>query len=225
MYAFIFARKGSTRLKNKNRKFLNGKPLIQYSIDIAKKIKKIKKIFISTDDPNIKKIGIKNKCIIINRPHYLATKNSPEWLSWRHAVDFVYKYYSKDNFTFLSIPTTAPLRKKIDLMNCIKKFKKKNLDCLLTITKVNHSPDYNMLYTFDKKIFPFEKIKKKKFSNRKDIKSCFVITTVAYVVKSNFIKKKSNFFEGKIDYHIVPQERSLDIDTNFDFKLASILSK
>ena len=32
-------------------------------------------------------------------------------------------------------------------------------------------------------------------------------------------------FEGKIDYHIVPQERSLDIDTNFDFKLASILSK
>ena len=146
MYAFIFARKGSTRLKNKNRKFLNGKPLIQYSIDIAKKIKKIKKIFISTDDPNIKKIGIKNKCIIINRPYYLATKNSPEWLSWRHAVDFVYKYYSKNNFTFLSIPTTAPLRKKIDLMNCIEKFEKKNLDCLLTVTKVNHSPDYNMLY-------------------------------------------------------------------------------
>ena len=41
MFAFIFARKGSKRVKNKNKKHLNNKPLVQYSIDIAKQIKKL----------------------------------------------------------------------------------------------------------------------------------------------------------------------------------------
>ena len=225
MYAFIFARKGSQRLKNKNRKLLNGKPLIQYSIDMAKQIKEIKKIFISTDDPYIKKIALNNDCIIINRPKFLATSLSPEWLSWRHAIRFVCKNYKIENFNFISIPTTAPLRKKIDLKNCITKFKKKKVDCLLTISELNHSPEYNMLYKKNKKILPYNKIKKKKLSNRKNIKCCYVITTVAYVLKSRFVLKKSNFFEGKIDYYIVPPERAIDIDTNYDFRLASLLQK
>ncbi len=225
MFAFIFARKGSKRVKNKNKKLLNNKPLVQYSIEMAKRIKKIDKIFISTDDPYIKKIGIKNKCIIIDRPKSLATNNSPEWLSWRHAVNFVKEKYSINNFDFISIPTTAPLRNKEDLINCIKIFKKKKLDCLLTVAKLNHSPEYNMLYELNNKIYPYKEIKKRKLSSRKNIKSCYVITTVAYILKSNFILNKSNFFEGKIDYYVVPNERALDIDTNYDFKLASILKK
>ena len=106
----LFSLEKDQRVKNKNKKLLNNKPLVQYSIEMAKRIKKIDKIFISTDDPYIKKIGIKNKCIIIDRPKSLATNNSPEWLSWRHAVNFVKEKYSINNFDFISIPTTAPLK-------------------------------------------------------------------------------------------------------------------
>ena len=90
-YAFIFARKGSKRLKNKNLKILNKKPLISYSIDLSKKIKNISKVFVSTNDPKIKKIALKKKCIIINRPNHLCSSSSPEWLSWQHAIRFVKK--------------------------------------------------------------------------------------------------------------------------------------
>ena len=92
-YAFIFARKGSKRLKNKNLKILNKKPLISYSIDLSKKIKNISKVFVSTNDPKIKKIALKKKCIIINRPNHLCSSSSPEWLSWQHAIRFVKKKF------------------------------------------------------------------------------------------------------------------------------------
>ena len=53
----IPARKNSKRIKNKNIKLLNGKPLIEYTIIEAKKSKLLDKIIVSTDSPIIKKIS------------------------------------------------------------------------------------------------------------------------------------------------------------------------
>ena len=77
-FAFIFARKSSKRIKNKNTKKLNGLELINYSINLAKKIKSVSKIFISTDDPKIKKISKTQGCVLIERPKYLASDNASE---------------------------------------------------------------------------------------------------------------------------------------------------
>ena len=108
-YAFIFARSGSTRLKNKNLKKINGKPLITHSILAAKKVKEINKIFVSTDSNQISKIAHKLGAIVIKRPKYLCTSTANEWLSWQHAVIWVEKNIS--NFKkFVSLPTTSPLR-------------------------------------------------------------------------------------------------------------------
>ena len=57
----IPARKGSKGIKNKNLKKVKGKPLVQYSIDTAKKIQNLVDICISTDSLKIKKIILKNK--------------------------------------------------------------------------------------------------------------------------------------------------------------------
>ena len=53
---YIPARKNSIRIKNKNIKFLNGKPLIDYTLEAAKKSKFIKYIYVSTDSNKIKSI-------------------------------------------------------------------------------------------------------------------------------------------------------------------------
>ena len=79
-YAFIFARSGSSRLKNKNLKKINGKPLVTHSILAAKKVKEIKKIFVSTDSNQISKLAYKLGAIVIKRPKYLCTATSNEWL-------------------------------------------------------------------------------------------------------------------------------------------------
>ena len=67
LYCFIFARGGSKGIKNKNLVKLNGKPLLFYSINLAKKIKSIKKIFVSTDNKAIAEYAKKNKVEVIKR--------------------------------------------------------------------------------------------------------------------------------------------------------------
>ena len=66
--AFIFARGGSKGLKNKNVKMFNGKPLIFYSINIAKKIKLIDDVYVSTDDSKISELSKSFGAKIIKRP-------------------------------------------------------------------------------------------------------------------------------------------------------------
>lgn len=88
----ICARGGSKGLKNKNIKFFAGKPLIYWTISLAKKLKEVDEIFVSTDSNKIanisKKYGAK---VPFMRPKKLASDSSSEWLSWRHALNYFKK--------------------------------------------------------------------------------------------------------------------------------------
>ena len=87
--SFIFARGGSRELKNKNLLKFKKTSLIGNSILQSKKSRYIKRTFVSTDNKKIAKEAKKNNAEIpFIRPKYLATSNSPEIHSWRHAVDF-----------------------------------------------------------------------------------------------------------------------------------------
>ena len=58
---------------------------------------------------------------------------------------------------------------------------------------------------------------------RQDTPVSFDITTVVYTLKSEFILSNSQLFDGKVGAIEIPQERALDIDTEFDFTLASLI--
>ena len=119
-FAFIFARGGSKGLPGKNIKPLSGKPLIEYSISVAKSCPSIDEVFVSTDDPAISEISRQAGAVIIDRPIELASDVSPEWLSWRHAIKWVENNYGKFQF-FVSLPATSPLRSVTDVENAIAK--------------------------------------------------------------------------------------------------------
>ena len=116
--AFIFARGGSKGLPNKNIKLLGGIPLIGHSILSAKENNSISAIYVSTDSQKIKDVAIELGANIIDRPDNLATDNSPEWFSWRHAVEELGDKGIKFD-CFVSLPATAPLRSDDDINQCI----------------------------------------------------------------------------------------------------------
>jgi N-acylneuraminate cytidylyltransferase len=126
-YAFIFARGGSKGLPRKNIKDLLGKPLIVYSIETALNVTDIDKVFISTDDDEIASIGLASGAEIITRPAHLATDNSPEWLSWQHAVNWVTSQYGEFE-QFISLPATSPLRSVEDVESAMHKLYSGNAD-------------------------------------------------------------------------------------------------
>ena len=72
IFAFIFARKNSKRVKNKNIRKINNIELINYTFNLAKKIKLIDKIFVSTDSKKIIDLAKKKKINYILRPKKLS---------------------------------------------------------------------------------------------------------------------------------------------------------
>ena len=224
-HALICARAGSRGIKNKNIKKFKGKPLIAHPIQLARKIKKFKSISVSTDSKKIANISkYYGADVPFIRSKKLSTSKVNEWDVWE---DFVKKKNLKKKDDILVIlPTTSPFRKKKDVEKCISLYKKKIYDYVMVITKASHNPYFNMVKKNNDKLIkicmPFDK----KIVRRQDAPKIFNITTVCYVVSAKFVlSKKSVFKTGKIGAVEIPYERSLDLDTEFDLKIANLLNK
>ena len=118
----ICARSGSKGIKNKNIKVLNGKPLIQWTFDVAKKIKEFNKIILSSDSKKIINLAKKNKIDVpFLRPKNLAKDNSKELNVWKHALKYLKKINQFPDILVV-LPPTSPLRKSHHILYAIKKF-------------------------------------------------------------------------------------------------------
>lgn len=222
-FAFIFARGGSKEIKNKNIKLINNKPLIYYSIKIAKSIKMIDDVYVSSDNDKILNLSKKYGAKIIKRPSSLSKDNSSEINAWKHAI----KYLREKNIyfdVFISLPATSPLRNKSDIVKSIKNLNKKT-DFVITIYKSNKIPWFNMVVKDSNGYVNLLRKPKSKIFNRQTAPVVFNMTTVAYVSKPETILKTKNIFDKKVKSIEIPIERALDIDSEFDLKIAKLLLK
>jgi hypothetical protein len=222
--AFIFARGGSKGIKNKNLLKFNNTTLLGHAISQAKKSKYIKKIFVSTDSKKIAAKAIIYKAEVpFLRPKNLAKDNSPEILSWKHAIIFLKNKLNINPEYIVSIPTTSPLRNVSDIDKCIQKAIKNKLDMVFCVSKSQKNPFFNILIKKNNKLKVIEN--KKNITRRQDAPECFDMTTVCYVFKPDYIIKNSNFFKGNTGFVEIPKERSIDIDSYFDYKIINLIKK
>lgn len=222
---FIFARGGSQELPGKNLRIVAGKPLIAHAIDVALQSEFLDRVVVSTDDEKIAQVARDFGAEIpFMRPKELAQNNSPEWQAWQHAIRALKE---KDNGrevdVFVSIPTTAPLRAVEDVDNAIHAFMQSDADIVITAKNASRHPSFNMV-TLDNQnnatlVLPLERI----FANRQDAPTVYDMTTVAYVASSKFIMESKAIFEGNVKAVLIPEERALDIDSEFDLRLAECL--
>lgn len=217
---FIFARGGSKGIKNKNIKKINGKPLICYTIEFAIKYKIFDKIFISTDNSEIKKIASKYPVEIINRPRKYATDNSAEIDAWKHSLN----YLIKKNYHFnkmIILPVTSPFKSIIDIKKALKIYNNKT-DIVISITETNRHPAFNMVQIINKYAYLASNTKKKYF-NRQQTNPVYDMTTLFYLINPKFLFKNNHIFEGNVKYVVIPKSRSLDIDDEYDLKIAKLI--
>jgi N-acylneuraminate cytidylyltransferase len=221
--ALICARSGSKSLPGKNIKPLNGVPLIGWSIKVAKQVERISRVIVSTDSEEIAKIALEYGAEVpFMRPNELAQDDSPEWLVWKHALDYL-KNQNNEIDGLVVVPTTAPLRSKEDINNCINEFEKGNVDVVITVSNAHRSPYFNMVKTNQNGFSSLVISTKEKITRRQEVPEVFDMTTVAYVAKPGFVLKNHGIFDGRVRCVHIPSERSLDIDTPLDFKIAECL--
>ena len=222
--AFIFVRAGSKGVPDKNIRQFCGKPLLQWTIELAKSISSIKRIIVSTDSKQIASIA--KDCgaeVPFLRPDHLASDTSPEWLSWRHALDYFAGAGEKLPYGMLVLPVTSPLRDAVDVERCIELYEQGGADAIITVSRSKRNPHFNMV---DKDINQFVKLlipPSRQISRRQDAPEVWDIATVAYLLNPAFVLSNDSLFAGNVKAVEVPDERAIDIDTMLDFKIANFL--
>ena len=223
LLTLICARKGSKGIKNKNIKLFNGKPLIYYTIKKALTSKFIDEVYVSTDSNKISKISkVFGAKIRFLRKKNLSKDTTPEIKVWKDAISRLEKLNRKKYDYLCVLPVTSPLRLTKDIDDCIKIFKSKKCDGVITITPSSKNPYFNMVQINKRNLNLINNAKKKIFTRQKSPK-VYDVTTVAYVMSTKFIKEKNSIFDGKLEYKIIPKLRSVDIDDEIDFKFAEFL--
>ena len=225
--AIIPARAGSKGIKNKNIKLLNQKPLIDYTIDFAKKSKYINKLVISTNDKFIINNYANDKIIeTIIRPDHLCKDNSLVIDAVRHALAYL---KSHDNYipeVIVVLEVTSPVRSHADLNKAIKKIIDETADSSTVFKKSNISPN-RMWKITDENIKPFidDSIP---FLPRQKQPITHELTGQFYVLSNSILKKETKSISlilGRT-YPIISSTRfSLDIDTESDFFVAEQILK
>lgn len=218
--AFVFARGGSKGVPGKNIRPLAGKPLIAHAIETACKSKYIERVVVSTDDKAIaaaaKAAGAE---VPFMRPPELATDESPEWLAWQHAIK---NTGVKD--IFVSVPATCPFRSVEDIDRCIETLMKQyDTDVVITATPAHSNPYFTGITADKNGLVSLVASPSGRVVRRQDAPRVWNIVGVAYAARPDFVLHAQGLWDGKVRMVEVPQERALDIDTEFDFKIAELL--
>jgi len=218
----IPARSGSKGVKNKNIRLCFGKPLIAWTIEQAKASKYIDTVIVSTDSFHIARISRSlGAGTPFLRPKSLSLDRSAISGAILHAISALKQSYG----VVLLLQPTSPLRSYRDIDNALELLTLRDAQAIVSVTLAEHHPNFYNRLPGDLCMKDFISSKFTS-SNRQDMPPFYRLNGAVYVAYTKYFLKYKNFFGPKTFAYIMPPERSLDIDTIFDFYFAEfILSK
>lgn len=219
--ALIPARAGSKRLHNKNLLSLGGKPLIAWTIEAALKCSLIDDVVVSTDDQNIKNIAIEYGATVpFIRPEILANDTSSTDDVIIHALEEL-KLSESDVLVLLQ--PTSPLRESRDIENALTILVNDAVQGVVSVCECEHSPMWCNTLPDSKLMGGF--IKHEVAANRsQDLPTYYRLNGAIYAYKVSYFKKyRIRHYSNGIKAFVMPVNRSIDIDHDFDFKFAEFL--
>lgn len=213
--AIIPARGGSKGLKRKNIKDLCGKPLIAWTIEMAKKSKYIDYLMMSTEDDEIIKVANNWGCDVpFVRPEVLAQDST----STIDVILYVINKLPKFDYVVLLQPT-SPLRNCNDIDACIEKCVEKKAKSCVSVTETNKSPYWMYHLNKNRTIKPIIE-NDVIVTRRQELPKTYVLNGAVYVAESKWLCENKTFLTNETVAYVMPQERSVDIDTKLDFAYA-----
>ena len=158
------------------------------------------------------------------RPADLASDAAPERAAWQHAL----RHIEADEVrgavdVFVCIPTTAPLRVASDIDCCVEAFLQGDCDIAITVSPASNSPYYNMVELDQEHYARLVIPPQESLHARQKSPLVYDMNTVAYAASASHVLHADYIFNGRVKAVIIPEERSLDIDTDLDWQFAEFL--
>ena len=217
--AIIPARGGSKGLPRKNVLPLCGRPLLAWNILAAAEACGAGNVFVTTDDAEIIPVGLRYGARIIQRPANLSVDTASSETALLHALEEIRIERGGLPDYFLFLQCTSPLTTAADIRDVITTLESKAADTVLSVT-----PSHRFLWKSAAEgtavgINHDSRVRLR----RQDMEPEFAENGAIYGMRTRgFLEQKHRFF-GKTMVHVMPEERSWEIDSHTDFKIAEIL--
>ena len=220
----ICARGGSKGVKNKNIKHINAKPLIAYTIDQAKASQLFEHIVISTDSDDIADIAKEYGAeVFFKRDAEMASDTAGKLDVIRDAFIKSEKYYNTKFDYLIDLDATAPLRNVNDILNSFQQLLDDANDNIITAMPSRRSHYFNLVEVDENGKVALSKKLSDKVVRRQDAPKSYDMNASIYIWKRDIILNENSLFLEKTGLYVMPEERSIDIDTELDYKFVEFL--
>lgn len=220
----ICARAGSKGVVNKNIREIDGKPLLAYSILQAKASNLFQTIAISSDSTEILNVASKwDVDYLIERPMYLATDYAPKIPAIQHALLTVEELANQYYDIVVDLDVTSPLRHVSDISNVVNLLETKKVSNVITGTPAKHSPYFNIVEINDEGIVQLSKALDNPIFCRQDAPKSYDLNASIYAWQREALLNCKTIFNKDTLLYIMPEERSIDIDSELDFEYVKLL--
>lgn len=221
--ALIPARGGSKGVPGKNIKQIAGKPLIVWTIEAALQSQWLDKVIVSTDSEEIASIARKAGAEVpFLRPEYLAHDAAKGIDVVLHAIRW-FEAQNEQYDLLLLLQPTSPLRTVQDIENAIRLLFEKKAKAIVSVCENEHPPYWSNTLPPDHSMKNF--IDFKAIKNRQELPTFYRLNGAIYLSEIDYLKANNGFWGEQTYAYIMPKERSVDIDSLLDFKLAELLLK
>ncbi|MEO8525005.1 MAG: acylneuraminate cytidylyltransferase family protein [Caldimonas sp.] len=213
----IPARGGSKGIPRKNIKLIAGKPLIAWTIEAALQSTKLHDVVVTTDDAEIAEIarafGARTPFM---RPADLARDETPGVDPVLHALTVL-----SDFDTVVLLQPTSPLRQAQDIDAGIALGAKLDAPCVVSVCEPNLHP--NWMYRLDDGQRLHSLLDTPRIRRRQELSPVFAANGAVYVANARWLCESKDFITDESVGYVMPRERSVDLDSLLDWKLAELL--
>lgn len=223
--AVIPARGGSKGIRRKNLVPVGGKPLIQWTIDTALECSYLDCVCVSSDDPEI--ISASRQAgadVPFTRPAVLATDTADTAGVVRHALDWYSSSRGTEYDYVALLQPTSPFRAVSDIAGTVLLALEQNADVAMSVTESHENPYLMRKMDSGGMLMPFMETDVK-HPRRQDLPSAYFINGAVYVAGSQYLQQNDTFYPPRPLGYVMPAERSLQIDGEWDLKLARLIAE
>lgn len=220
--AIIPARSGSKGLKDKNIRQLSGKPLLAYTIEAAIDSHLFAEVMVSTDSKTYAELAMKYGAKVpFLRSEKTSGDNASSWDTVREVLDN-YKKKGETFDTFCLLQPTSPLRSGDDIRKAYDILEKMNGTAVVAVCPAEHPPQWYGKLGENGSLdgfLPEDRIA----YQRQQYDQYYRVNGAVYIRYVNDFYEDGRLYKKGSYAYIMDQMKSVDIDTEMDFKYAEVL--
>lgn len=220
----ICARGGSKGVVGKNSRLLLGRPMLAWTIEQAKQTGLFTAIAFSSDSDALLEEALRSGAdIAVKRPDEMATDAAPKIPAIRHCLEQAMQRTGHTPEIFVDLDVTSPLRLASDITGAVALLRDSGAPNVITGAPARRSPYFNLVEERKDGSVGLSKTADPPIVRRQDSPRCFDMNASIYVWRvAAFLDKPAVFYPDTRLFEM-PEERSVDIDSEVDFALVELL--